>query len=245
MFALINFLGFKLHRFIHLTTSSCAFLFLVILGGCSVQNFNLKDVMKSDVDEVADHHYMEIESLLRELTVKLYKRNPKYLRIRYGSNRKTYTAEDRLKKIFELPGRLDIPGIPQNGIEAMEFSLDNSYQGDRVFVFMAGLTDMIRRSYGYQHEFFVYTRLKEQDLYLSARNLETALWRITTFKNSSKEPLILTNSRDGEMDNLSYERLFGKMIATQDMLAKIMAGKNNRMIKTVVQNVATKVFFPF
>ena len=234
-----------MYKFIQLTVASCVLLFLIILGGCSVQKFHLKNVMKSDVDEVADYHYLEMESLLRELAVKLYKRNPKYLRVKYGSNRKTYTAEDRLKQIFEVPGKLDIPGMPQNGIEIIELSLDSSYQGDRVFVFMVGLTEMIRKSYGYQHEFFIYNKLKEQNLYLSARNIEAALWRITTFEDSLKEPLILTNSRDGELDNLSYERLFGKMIAIQDMLAQIIAGKNNRMIKTVVQNVATKVFFPF
>jgi uncharacterized HAD superfamily protein len=110
---------------------------------------------------------------------------------------------------------------------------------------MGGLTDMIRKAYGHNEEFFVYTELKEQNLYLSARNLEIAFWRITSYKNKKGEPFILTNSRNGEIENLSYERLFGKMIALQDMMALISSGKNKRVVKAVVQNVAAKAFFPF
>lgn len=220
-------------------------IFLIILGGCSAQNFNLKDLAKSDMDEVADHHYKEIESLLRELTIKLYKRNPKYLNVLHGNNNELRSIDFRLKQIFDRPGKSEISEISKYGTEAVELALDNNYGGDRVLAFMAGLTDMIKKSYGYNTEFFIYTELKEQDLYLSARNLEIAFWRLTSYRNLAGEPFILSNSRGSEIENLSYERIFGKMIALQDMLARISSGKNNRMLKTVVQNVATKAFFPF
>lgn len=220
-------------------------IFLLILGGCSAQNFNLKDLAKSDMDEVADHHYKEIESLLRELTIKLYKRNPKYLKVLHGYNNELRSIDFRLKQIFDRPGKSEISEISKYGTEAVELALDKNYGGDRVLAFMAGLTDMIKKSYGYNTEFFIYTELKEQDLYLSARNLEIAFWRLTSYRNLAGEPFILSNSRGSEIENLSYERIFGKMIALQDMLARISSGKNNRMLKTVVQNVATKAFFPF
>lgn len=44
--------------------------------------------------------------------------------------------------------------------------------------------------------------------------------------------------------NISYERLFGKMIAMQDTMAVIVAGKTNRTISKVIQRMATAVFLP-
>ena len=49
---------------------------------------------------------------------------------------------------------------------------------------------------------------------------------------------------DEEISNLSYERLFGKLIATQDNMAIIIADKNKRTIKTVIQKMATAIFLP-
>ena len=58
------------------------------------------------------------------------------------------------------------------------------------------------------------------------------------------ELYLYTNSLPGEVPNLSYERLLGKLIATQDSIAIIIAGKTNRAIKTVIQTMATAVFLP-
>ncbi|MGI9269257.1 MAG: hypothetical protein ACR2PE_01895, partial [Porticoccus sp.] len=56
------------------------FLVLLLVGafflnssGCSSHDFSFKNLAKSDLDEVADYHYKEIESLLKDLTFKLYK----------------------------------------------------------------------------------------------------------------------------------------------------------------------------
>jgi len=38
--------------------------------------------------------------------------------------------------------------------------------------------------------------------------------------------------------------LFGKLVAIQDTIAIIIAGKTNRTIKTVIQSMATAVFLP-
>jgi len=143
---------------------------------------------------------------------------------------------------------LSIPAIMAaceiTGAEAIELALDEQYRGDRVFALMVGLTDMLRQSYGYRPEFFMFSELDEQKLYLSARNLEIAIWRINTYLDAQKAPLVLTNSRNGEQHNLSYAQLFGKLIALQDMLAIIVAGHNQRVIRTVALNVASMAFFP-
>ncbi len=221
-----------------------AFVLLLTLTGCGGQGFSLKNLAKTDIDMVADVHYQEMESLLKELAVKLYKRNPIYLHVVPGSGGADHTIDSRLEQLFGEQGRLGFSELPTSGVEAIELALDPEFNGDRVFALMAGLVSMVRQSYGYQSEFFIYSELDGQQLYYSARNLEITLWRITTYQDDQGVPLILTNSREGEAANLSYERLFGKLIATQDILAKIVAGKNQRMIKTVAQNVATMAFFP-
>lgn len=220
----------------------CVLLLLTI--GCSGQGFRLKNLAKTDIDMVADIHYQETESLLKELLVKLYKRNPKYLHVSSAPGTGAHTIDSRMNQLFGVQGELHFSELSKSGVAAIELALDPQYDGDRVFALMAGLVSMVRQSYGYQSEFFIYSELDGQQLYYCARNLEIALWRISTYEDEHGALLILTNSQEGETHNLSYERLFGKLISSQDILAKIVAGKNQRMIKTVAQNVATMAFFP-
>tara|TARA_R110000868_G_scaffold148353_2_gene370178 strand:- start:65 stop:751 length:687 start_codon:yes stop_codon:yes gene_type:complete len=218
--------------------------FLLMLSGCGGQGFSLKNLAKTDIDMVADTHYQEAELLLKELTIKLYKRNPRYLHSESAAVGQEHTIDDRVHQLFDSTGILYFAELPELGVDTIEVALDHNFEGDRVFALMAGLTSMVRQSYGYQSEFFIYSDLDGQKLYHSARNLEIAFWRVATYQDESGDPLILTNSIDGKIQNLSYERLFGKLIALQDILAKIVAGKNQRIIKTVAQNVATMAFFP-
>lgn len=211
----------------------------LLLSACGSSPFKVQNLAKTDIDMVADAHYREVESLLKTLTVKLYKRNPRELH-----KNPRQTIERRVAQIFALPGRLQFAELPVSGTAAIELSMDPAYSGDRVFALMVGLTDMIRASYGYHEQFYMFSDLDPQKLYHSARNIEIALWRIKRSDDGAGRPLILTDSWRGERRNLSYERLFGKLIALQDMLATIMAEKNQRVIKTVAQNVATMAFIP-
>jgi hypothetical protein len=62
-------------------------------------------------------------------------------------------------------------------------------------------------------------------------------------KYDSDNKLFLLSSGDGDELNLSFERLFGKVINAQDMMAQIMADRTNRTIKNVIQTLAT-AFIP-
>lgn len=240
-------------------TSRCCFRYLlvlllmqalVLLTGCSKTPFSMKDsvrnLAKSDIDFVADAHYASAQRLLRELNTKLYRRNPVQLthgRVLGGSS--SPTAASREQQLFRANGPLVFDELGgRRGTRAMELALAPGFEGDRVFALMAGLTGMIRHSYGYRSEFFMLDNIDEQKLYQSARNVEILLWRLSRARSHSGQPLILTNHRSGEVDNLSFERLFGKLIATQDMLAEIAAQKNNRLINQVAHNAASLVFFP-
>jgi hypothetical protein len=54
----------------------------------------------------------------------------------------------------------------------------------------------------------------------------------------------LVASLAAETRNLSYQRLIGQMIATQENLAYIIAQKTGRLIKTVVVKTASMMFLP-
>lgn len=210
------------------------------LLGCSGHGIAVKNLAKTDIDMVADAHVRTVEQLLRELTIKLYRRNPNQLKKKTG-----ITIETRLRQIFggewmrtfdELDGR--------QGIPAMLLSFEPEYRGDRVFALMVGLTGMLRSSYNGQQEFYLLDSLDQQKLYDSARNIEILVWRLKNRCNAAGRPLLLTNGRAGEVENLSFERLFGKLIAHQDMMARITSEKWGRTINHMVQNIASAAFLP-
>jgi hypothetical protein len=132
-----------------------------------------------------------------------------------------------------------------NPNDIVRIALDETYQGtDRVLPFIYGLRKMIMAAYDNHTEFFYFTSINEQKLYNSARNIEISAWLIAEQRDIKGNLLLLSDSVENETRNLSYQRLFGKMIATQDNLAKIIASKNGRLIKSVVVNAASMMFLP-
>ncbi|OUS10744.1 hypothetical protein A9Q90_00550 [Gammaproteobacteria bacterium 54_18_T64] len=216
-----------------------AVFFFLSMVACSDLHFRPQNLVKSDIDLVADLHYRQGQSLLRELTHKLYKRNPQQLRRSPG-----YSVEQRLEQLFSQPGYITYEDLSlAGGTGALELALAPGYQGDRVMATMAGLNGMIRNAYGYKDEFFLFDRLDQQKLYDSARNIEILIWRLARGGDNGK-PLLLTNNLPGEPVNLSFARLFGKLIASQDMMARVVALQNERLINRTAQNVAALAFFP-
>jgi len=206
---------------------------------CGDLTFRPQNLVKSDIDLVTDLYYRETQSLMRELTVKLYKRNPAQLRRGPG-----YSVKQRIDQLFSQAGSVPYEELSfPRGTDALELALSSGYKGDRVMAMMAGLNGMIRHAYGYKDEFFMFDTLDQQKLYESARNVEILVWRLA-HSSSGGRPLLLTNSVSGEATNLSFERLFGKLISSQDMMAVVVALKNERLIKRTAQNVAALVFFP-
>jgi hypothetical protein len=201
----------------------------------------VSQIAKSDIDNVLDVHIQESKKLLRELMVKLYKRNPRELQ-----KSELKLIEEQLVRLFDLEHTWDFPELEgKYDIELIQLTFSEEYQGDRVFAFIAGLMSMIMKSYNYQSEFYMFDTVEPQKLYNCARNIEIAVWKLSNNMDSNGEPFLFSNSLpDEEVMNLSYERLFGKLIATQDNITTIMAGKNNRTVKTVIQKMATAVFLP-
>ncbi len=204
------------------------------------EEFNIRSLAKSDIGRVIETHVQETRSYLRALMVKLYKRNPRELK------KSEYpTAEQNIERIFDQDHDWNFPDLDGNqGIDAIRLTFSNDYKGDRVFSFMAGLSSMIMASYEYKTEFFMLDTVNPQNLYNSARNIEIADWRLGHEYDSNGELFLYSNSLPNEVTNLSYERLFGKLIALQDTIAVIIAGKTNRTIIRVIQRLASAVFLP-
>jgi hypothetical protein len=131
----------------------------------------------------------------------------------------------------------------QQELAAIELALQESFEGDRVFALMTGLTGMLRKSYGYDADFYFYEDLDPQLLYNSARNIEVMAWKLKNAVDAEGRPLIITHRSGMQIDNLSFERIYGKLINTQDVVAKIVADSENRTIKTVIQT-SLSMFLP-
>ena len=209
-------------------------LFLFILSGCSaVQNFQIKSIAKTDIDDVTEIHIAQVNNLLKELTIKLYKKNPNELKKIEGS-----TIDSRLDDIFTCPSEINYEELDsREAVDSILLGFEPDFQGDRVFAVMYGLYTMIHKSYNSKCELFMLDYLDAQKLYNTARNIEIFVWRLKTRKQHDGSLFLLTNNLKGVVINLSYERIFGKLISLQDTMSQIVSGRNNRLIKEVIQIV--------
>jgi hypothetical protein len=208
--------------------------------GPAPSELKLSSVAKTEADQVADLHVQEALAHLRVLTEKLYRRNPREWR-KSGNE----SLEQALARIFDSPLTADFPELEsRRGTDAIHFAFREDFPGDRVRAFMWGLTTMMLAAYDNKTEFYVLDGLDPQKLYNAARNLEIAAWKLANARDARGELFLLSNELNGGARNLSFEREFGKLIGETDMMARIIAGRENRTIVRVIQSLATAVFLP-
>ncbi len=228
--------GAQIFRLLFALLLTLAFL---PLFGCrnQINPSALNRFAKTDADMMADSSQREMNRLMKDLLVKLYKRNPDELDKISGMS-----IGQRQDQIFDTSGRLIFTELQgKQGTDAMALAFHPDYQGDRVFALVVGLVGMTRSAYNWQDEQFMFGSLDPQKLFNSARNIEVLVWRLSNSKGSNGKLLLLSNSQSGEVQNLSYERLFGKMIAIQDLMAFVVADKWDRGINHMVMRA---VFLP-
>lgn len=240
--------------------SGCGVLIL-LLAGCATSNGGYMDspngrpvpvrqdrntfhqLAKTDLDRLADIEYAENESTLRLLMLKMYKRNPaEALKSGLGSPEQiaTYVFE----QVAVHHWQFDALGGAQD-TAAIKLALNPQYSGDRVLALVVGIQSMMFRAHGNKSSFFLTDSIEPQSLYNAARNIEIAVWKLTHAKNAQGELLLLTNSHPGELQNLSFEREFSKLIARTDLLALTLAEKSQRFISRLTQSISTAPFLPF
>jgi len=226
-------------------------LLLPLLGACGGtlsrdgagperRAFEFKRLGKSDINTVAEIHHQRVMEHLRTLMIKLYRRNPVQLS-RAGQVR----LQERLTAVFGSKGPAQLPELEGcQAVACMHRALNPDYRGDRVMALIMGIATMCHVAYGNKTEFYMFDSLDPQKLYNSARNIEIVVWKLSNTRDVDGKFLLLSNSRAGEIPNLSYERLLGKIISLQDTLAIIIADGSNRVVKKIIQNMATAVFLP-
>ena len=222
---------------------------LALLPACASQHttpprpsggFRPTQLGKSDIDRVIEAHQQEIFRNLRVLSEKLYRRNPRELK-KSGQS----TVDVGVARIFDVRHDwkfADLRGTRDT--QAIQLALREDYEGDRVLAYIVGVASMIQTAFHDKTEFYMIDNLDAQGLYNAARNIEIAVWKLSTARDAQGQLLLLSNEGAGPIVNLSFEREFGKIIASLDILSKIAADKNNRTVVKVIQTIATAVFLP-
>lgn len=200
--------------------------------------FQFKDIAKSDVDLVAETHLKLTLEQLEILMEKLYRRNPR-------ERRKSGVAhiDVAVAKVFGPDRQSDFPALQgKRSVDSMRLAFEDSYHGDRILALMEGLRGMVLDSYNGQQEFYLLDELDPQKMHNAARNVEIAVWKLSNDKDAEGRLYLLSNEMSDAAPNLSFERLFGKIIALQDSIAIIVSDATNRRIKNVIQSAASAVF---
>jgi len=224
----------------------------LLLGGCanqgikrrdgssSARDYSVANLAKTDVDITSEMAQHEAMKSLRLLTEKLYRRNPQEYH-KAGME----SVEAATARLFdELPKWPDSHLAKLNWEENFKLTFLDGYSGDRVYAFMSALTSMVMASYNHKSQFFIADELSAQKLYNSARNIEVAVWKLSNAKQPGGSKYLVSNTLEGEVPNLSFEREFGKLIADQDLLAILIEDRSNRAITRVFQGAASFIFLP-
>lgn len=216
--------------------SSCATR--VVADGKTETRFHLRYLAKTEIDRVVDTNRADVLIGMRRVAEKLYKRNPKEWK-KSGQP----SIEAALDRLFS--GSVDFPELEgRREGEAALYAFSANYHGDRVLGVMAGLLGMVYAAFEHKADFYVLDSLNEQKLYNCARNVEIAIWKMSSTKNASGELLLRSNELDPNNPNLSFEREFGRVIGLLDFLSQIVADKNGRTVTRFTQSLATAVFLP-
>jgi hypothetical protein len=205
-----------------------------------------KQFAKTDIDRIADLHRREVNASVRRLAEKLYRRNPREWR--KGGHATLEVAVAQLADPT-LAGHSPVPD-GQRGTALLLVGLRDDYPHDRVAAFVGGLANMLHDAFEGKLEFFVLDELDAQKLYNAARNLEIAAWKLANARRSQPEgdipagaPILFSNEMS-PVQNLSFEREFGRLIGNLDLLTQTVADKTNRTVVKIVQNIAAAVFLP-
>lgn len=236
----------NLHRhlfiLLSLTLSSCASTEPIASKPIPIQvdRSSINQLAKNDMDRMADIEMRENTRSLRNLMIKLYKRNPHELQKSTSDD-----AEKMVDWVFGGDRNWKFDAINKlQGTDAIFLTFNPNFEGDRVLPFIVGLQTMLVKVHGGKSEQFLMDSIDPQHVYNVARNFEVAVWKLSTARDAQGNLYLITN-QIGDNNNLSFEREFGKMIGRTDLFAIVLAEKSQRLISRVVQSLSTLLFLPF
>ena len=103
---------------------------------------------------------------------------------------------------------------------------------------------MVDAAFEHKEEFYILDSLNETKLYNAARNMEIAVWKLSTDRDAAGDLFLLSNELDPANRNVSFEREFGRITGLLDFMAKIVADRNGRTVSRAAQSVTTMIFLP-
>ena len=215
-------------------------LIILIIFLASCKNNVLTNIAKTDIDIITEIHVNNAKENIEDLIIKLYKLNPIYLR----KNEKFNNVSEVIIDIFK---GIDVKKIDTTGKDNINLILkgfNHDFNGDRIYYICKGLYGMINASYNYKNKFYLTDpKLDAQKLMNTAINIETLVWRLSNSKNNG-EILIKTNNINKNKINLSFERLFGKLINNQENMARIISSQQGRIIQKAAKGIVSSIFLP-
>lgn len=174
-----------------------------------------------------------VDSLLR-IADKLYRRNP--------SQWQKTGAVSRDAALALLRGAIESatpwPALQgRREVAALSLALSPDFAGDRVAAFVYASADMLMVAHGGKSSVYLVDSLEAQYLYNAARNIEIAVWLLSSRRDAAGQPLLLADEISAQGRNLSFEREFGKVIGRLDLLAEVLTEKYRRVVITYVQTL--------
>lgn len=233
---------FLLPGLLALLLAGCASTALTPRGEAQTAPITSSELGQSDVNRMATLGMRDnLESLLR-LGDKLYRRNPAEWRKTGLASREAALAQLR----SAVESRSPWPELQgKRDIAALSLALAADFKGDRVAAFIYASADMLVTAHGGKTSFYLTDSLDAQYIYNAARNIEIAVWLLSSRRNSAGQPLLLADEISERERNLSFEREFGKVIGRLDLLAVVLTEKYRRAVITYVQNLLGGTFLQF
>ena len=151
-----------------LPKSGLALLICLALAGCSSpgtapsatreRGFDPRQLIKTDLNRVAEAHQHHIFASLRRLAGKLYKRNPREWR-----KSDAPSAEAAISRIFDEQHRWRFESLGnRRDLDALHVALHPDYRGDRVQALIVGLASMVQSAFGDREVFYLLDDLEPQ-----------------------------------------------------------------------------------
>lgn len=207
----------------------------ITANACTGIKQPLRNLAKTDIDIISDIHIQMLRTHMQELALTLYDNNADHL-----AKAPYLSLENRMVQILDHPTDVAYREISyKQSTEAIELAFNPHHGGDRVFVLLLGISSMLRLSYNNLEELFLLDELDPQMLYDSARNLEAIAQRLHSETFLGRTSINLGSASERQ----SVENRLASMVSIQDMMAKIIASKTKRMIKTAVHS-ATTILIP-
>ena len=211
-------------------------------GEAPVAPMTPHELAQSDVNRMATLAMRDnLQSLLR-IADKLYRRNPAEWRktglpTREAALARLSDAIESQSPWPELKGKRDI--------SALALALSPDFPGDRVAAFTYASADMLIAAHGGSRNFYLTDSLDAQYIHNAARNIEIAVWMLSSRKNTVGQPLLLADEISAHERNLSFEREFGKVIGRLDLMSAMLTEKYRRAVISYAQSLLGGSFLQF